>query len=192
MQKEFPRLREEFLNAHTPARYVDGHTGYTGAVEHWRHRVILDADLTFTKDGRRYFPTLCRLLQPLVERKIARKCYFAMMRAGTSLPNHCGGTNLFLRMHLGMVVPSGDLALKVGGEVRRWQDGGVLLFDDSFGHEDWNRSDQDRYVLLLRFMHPQITEAELACFSTVTERFKKTGAAKAVFEVLRDIGFLGE
>ncbi len=45
----------------------------------------------------------------------------------------------------------------------------------------------------LLFMHPQITEAELAClFLEVIERFKGTDAGKVVFKVQRDMEILGK
>jgi aspartyl/asparaginyl beta-hydroxylase (cupin superfamily) len=35
------------------------------------------------------------------------------------------------------------------------------VFDDSFEHEAWNRTDTERAVLLIQFWHPDLTEAEV-------------------------------
>ena len=61
--------------------------------------------------------------------------YFSLLRPHTRLAAHCGPTNARLRAHLGLVVPEGDCEIVVGGEARRWAEGKVLLFDDSFEHE---------------------------------------------------------
>lgn len=188
---EFSSLRDEFRRADAPDQYVDGHTGYTGALKTWRHRIVFGHDMRQTEDGRRSFPFLSSIVQPLMDEKFARKCFFAMMRAGSRLANHCGGTNLYLRMHLGVVVPEGDLGLKVGDEVRQWREGEIVLFDDSFGHEAWNFSDRDRYLLLLRILHPDLTDAERDWLPTVMGSFAGTVAARAVNRVVREMGYLG-
>jgi aspartate beta-hydroxylase len=51
------------------------------------------------------------------------------------------------------------LPLRVSSEVVSWQEGKCLVFDDSFEHEVWNKSDCERVVLLIQFWHPDLTEA---------------------------------
>jgi ornithine lipid ester-linked acyl 2-hydroxylase len=48
--------------------------------------------------------------------------------------------------------------LRVGDEVRAWQGGECLVFDDTTEHEAWNRSNADRLVLLLDFLRPGIDD----------------------------------
>jgi aspartate beta-hydroxylase len=181
---EFDDLAAEFDAALDPARFLAGNTGYFGDSEDWRHRVVLRQDTTFTDEGRRAHPRLCAVLDSLVELGAARKCYFALMRPGARLANHCGGTNLFLRLHLGVVIPVGDVGIRVGGELRRWTRGGTLVFDDSFGHEAWNHSAHDRYILLLRLVHPDLSAEERALLPTINRSFSATDAARAVDAVL--------
>src|SRR5262249_7139877 len=61
-----------------------------------------------------------------------------------------------VRYHLGLrVPPSPDLVgIRVGTEVAHWQEGGSLVFDDTFEHEVWNDSDEMRVVLFLDFVPP--------------------------------------
>ena len=54
--------------------------------------------------------------------------------AGTHLRPHCGPTNHRLRLHLGLVVPENSVMIS-GGESRHWEEGKVLVLDDSFEHE---------------------------------------------------------
>ena len=79
---------------------------------------------------------------------------FSWFRPGTHLYPHHGELQSVLRCHLALVVPAGDVALSSGGEVRRWQAGRCLLFDDTIEHEAWNHGDGDRVILLLTFAQP--------------------------------------
>jgi aspartyl/asparaginyl beta-hydroxylase (cupin superfamily) len=56
-----------------------------------------------------------------------------------------------LRCHLALVVPRGDVALRVDGEMRRWEAGRCLVFDDTLEHDAWNRAAADRVVLIVTF-----------------------------------------
>ena len=82
---------------------------------------------------------------------------FSVMLPFTKITPHRGYTHHVLRTHLGLVVPgvpAGQLALRVGREVRGWEEGGWLLFDDTREHEAWNQSDQLRIVLLIDLRRP--------------------------------------
>lgn len=77
---------------------------------------------------------------------------FSVLRPETRIQPHQGYPGSFLRCHLGLQVPQGDCALRVAGEVRKWQTGTVLIFDDRVLHEAWNLTDQERVVLLIDFV----------------------------------------
>lgn len=74
---------------------------------------------------------------------------FSRLAAGTHIQPHRGRAKTELRCHLGIVIPPGDVALRVQGETRGWEEGQCLLFDDTVEHEAWNRADSDRIVLLV-------------------------------------------
>lgn len=75
---------------------------------------------------------------------------------GTRLRPHYGMSNARLTAHLGLRAPPGASAgLRVGSESRTWRGSEVIVFDDSFEHEAWNRhSELPRYVLNVGFWHP--------------------------------------
>jgi beta-hydroxylase len=79
---------------------------------------------------------------------------FSVLLPRTRLRPHEGYQGEFLRCHLGLVVPPGDAGLRVGGELRRWQEGKALVFDDRLPHEAWNETDAERVVLLVDFVPP--------------------------------------
>lgn len=80
-----------------------------------------------------------------------RTAGFSILRAGAIIKPHLGYTDAVLRCHLGLVVPEGDCALKVEDTVYRWEEGKAFVFDDTLLHSAWNRTNHDRYVLLLDF-----------------------------------------
>src|SRR5580765_8931493 len=74
---------------------------------------------------------------------------FSVLRPKTRIKPHQGYQGSFLRCHLGLSVPGGDCALRVGGEIRKWESGKTLIFDDRVWHEAWNMTDEERVVLLV-------------------------------------------
>jgi len=58
-----------------------------------------------------------------------------------------------LRVHMGLIVPQG-CTLMVNGVQKQWEEGKVMIFDDTFRHEVWNPShDQERIVLMFDIDH---------------------------------------
>ena len=89
---------------------------------------------------------------------------FSLLRPGAHILPHRGVTNARVVAHLPLVVPP-DCALHVlGEEPRAWREGKVMVFDDTFEHEAWNRSGELRVILLMDTWNPWLSEAErLAC-----------------------------
>ena len=83
---------------------------------------------------------------------------FSRMMPGTHIAPHEGWVRTVYSAHLGLVVP-GDSALRVGDEIRRWQEGEIFVFDDTVEHEAWNRAESDRTVLLFDFSRPGFEHA---------------------------------
>jgi hypothetical protein len=94
-------------------------------------------------------------------RTLAGLIYVSRMRAHTHIDAHRGPTNVRVRCHLGLDVPEGDCAIRVGDEARRWIEGQCLVFDDHFEHEAWNHTDEDRLVLIVDLWHPGLSDAEV-------------------------------
>jgi aspartate beta-hydroxylase len=101
---------------------------------------------------------------------------FSVFTAGTHLLPHRGVTNTRVVAHLPLVVPA-DCALNVGGEVHAWKEGRVVVFDDTYEHEAWNRSQETRVVLILDLWNPYLTAAEQAAVADLVQAigdFRKT------------------
>ena len=104
---------------------------------------------------------------------------FSVFTAGTHLLPHRGVTNTRLVGHLPLLVPP-DCALNVGGEVHEWREGRAVVFDDTYEHEAWNRSDRTRVVLIFDIWNPHLTEVERAAIEQLVSAigdFRKASAA---------------
>jgi aspartyl/asparaginyl beta-hydroxylase (cupin superfamily) len=99
-------------------------------------------------------------------REHAPEVLYSVFTPGTHLLPHRGVTNARAVSHLPLIVPS-DCALRVGGEERQWREGQTLVFDDTYEHEAWNRSQQVRVVLIADVWNPYLTEVERAAISDV-------------------------
>lgn len=77
---------------------------------------------------------------------------FSVLRPHTRIRPHVGYQGDVLRCHLALDVPPGDCGLRVSGEMRRWEPGRVLVFDDRCEHEAWNGTHRDRVVLIVDFI----------------------------------------
>ena len=70
--------------------------------------------------------------------------------------DHRGPYKGVLRYHLGLIVPEDATAcrIRVGDDVRHWEEGESMIFDDTFNHEVWNETDETRVVLFVDVLRP--------------------------------------
>ncbi|GIY64666.1 hypothetical protein CDAR_103141 [Caerostris darwini] len=103
-------------------------------------------------------PITCSLLSQFPDAVNCKRgqVKFSIMQPSTHVWAHTGPTNCRLRSHLGLVVPDGT-SIRVANELRTWEEGKVILFDDSFEHEVWHNGTAPRLVLIADFWHPELT-----------------------------------
>ena len=82
--------------------------------------------------------------------------FFSILAPGKRIPPHRGPYRGVVRCPLGLLVPDPPTScgIRVGGEVRHWQEGQALFFDDGYEHSAWNDSDGTRAVLFLDIVRP--------------------------------------
>ena len=70
--------------------------------------------------------------------------------------DHRGPYKGVLRYHLGLIVPreAEQCRIRVGEDIRHWEEGKSMIFDDTFNHEVWNDTDETRVVLFVDVMRP--------------------------------------
>jgi aspartate beta-hydroxylase len=99
-------------------------------------------------------------------REHAPEILFSVFTPGTHLLPHRGVTNTRVVGHLPLIVPE-DCALNVGSELHVWQEGRVVVFDDTYEHEAWNRSGKTRVVLIFDLWNPYLTEVERVALADI-------------------------
>lgn len=95
---------------------------------------------------------------------------FSALAPRTHVRAHCGVTNAKLRCHMPVELCAGMSRIRVGTELRAWEPGRLLVFDDSFEHEVWNDSDARRVVLIFDVFHPDLTSEETAFLTELEQR----------------------
>jgi len=91
---------------------------------------------------------------------------FSMLRPETHILPHNGMINTRLICHLPLIVPPG-CGFRVGNQMRPWEEGKLIIFDDSIEHEAWNRGDAIRIVLLFEIWRPELSGEERAALTAM-------------------------
>ncbi|XP_054984759.1 aspartyl/asparaginyl beta-hydroxylase isoform X4 [Sorex araneus] len=104
-------------------------------------------------------PKTCSLLDKFSETTGCRRgqIKYSVMHPGTHVWPHTGPTNCRLRMHLGLVIPKEGCKIRCANETRTWEEGKVLIFDDSFEHEVWQDATSFRLIFIVDVWHPELT-----------------------------------
>lgn len=153
-----------------PADRVDDYLGGDGAAPRW------DA-VFFYRHGQpcprtaELCPGTAALLDSLPLVRIdghAPEICFSILAPGTHIKPHHGVTNVRSVVHLPLVVPP-DCALVVADEPHAWVEGQCVAFDDTFLHEAYNRSTQERIILLMDAWHPGLTAEERIAVAALIE-----------------------
>jgi ornithine lipid ester-linked acyl 2-hydroxylase len=81
---------------------------------------------------------------------------FSILSPRKHILDHRGPYKGVLRYHLGLIVPQDVPAcrIRVGEDIRHWEEGKSLVFDDTFNHEVWNDTDETRVVLFVDVLRP--------------------------------------
>lgn len=154
----------------------------------WRHGERVDA-------SHERCPRTSAVLESLELCRIAGETpeiLFSVLRPGTHIKPHHGVTNVRSVMHLPLVAPP-DCALRlVDRGDHAWREGELLLFDDTYLHEAWNRSAQTRIVLLMDCWNPHLSAVEKQALVRLIEaigglhRSATAGGSTAPMGVLHD------
>lgn len=128
----------------------------------WRHGEIVE------NNARRCPKTMAALEKVPLSRIGSRTpaVLFSRLEPGAHIPPHSGMLNCRLICHLPLIVPKGCW-LRVGNEVREWEEGKLLIFDDSMEHEAKNPTGELRIILLFDIWKPELAEQERAGISAI-------------------------
>ena len=81
---------------------------------------------------------------------------FSVHEPGTHLPRHRGVTKGMITCHLGLIIPDDPEGCRIAVEDRSytWTPGRFFIFDDTYRHEVWNDTNEDRVILLIHIRRP--------------------------------------
>jgi aspartyl/asparaginyl beta-hydroxylase (cupin superfamily) len=167
LEREYPTIKSELVQV-----LGESGAGFKGYMSEANYRHQGWNTFNFFFGGKKFeencerCPETTRILESL-PRFEKDHIMFSSLNPHAKIPRHTGPMNGILRGHLGMVVPQGCY-IRVGPEERTWEEGKMLVFDDSFEHEVWNHSDFVRIVLFMNFWHPCFADQEIP----VLERFR--------------------
>ena len=189
-----PAIREEYAAARaalasdysTADAGRDGgeHRLHAGAWE-WRSHVIKGA-VVAGGGFARAAPRTAALLDGAVGDELMLGvpfgfAFFSSLAPRSTIAAHAGATNLRLRVHVPLELPSRDAracGLRVADETLAWRDGECLVFDDQFEHEAWNHTDAERGLLLFDVWHPELSADERAAIRGMFDGARKQGWLK--------------
>jgi hypothetical protein len=92
--------------------------------------------------------------------------HWSRLLPGAHIEPHVGMLNTRLICHIPIKTAPG-CTLRVGSEVRTWEDGVPLVFDDSMEHEARNAGEEERVVLLFEIWRPEIPEEDRAVIARI-------------------------
>jgi len=173
LERHYPEIRAEVessldIDADT-LPYLRGAVTGAGEVDHLRDSrawtsLHLYADAKENSDLRPRFPATFAALErvPVVAvNGTPVEAFFSVLQPGAHITPHFGLANCRVTAHLPLIVPD-HCGLRAGDETRHWQEGRCFIFDDSFDHEAWNRSESVRIVLIFEVWHPDLRPPEQA------------------------------
>lgn len=135
-----------------------------GAYYLWKNGIeIKEHTLQFPKTKQ----ALSRIPSVLIPNR-APTILFSLLKPGAKIPPHTGVLNTRLICHLPIIVPPG-CGLRVGSEIREWEEGKVWIFDDTIEHEAWNQSNEVRIILIFEIWRPELTIEEKGLVSKLMQ-----------------------
>ncbi len=118
----------------------------------WKTFVLFGFGTRLEKNAA-HAPITANLLEKVPNIQTA---WFSILAPGYHIPAHTGVTKGILRTHLGLIIPKDyeKCRIRVGDEIHPWQPGKLLVLDDTYEHEVWNETDEERVILLFDFDRP--------------------------------------
>lgn len=120
--------------------------------ENWRTFILYGFGSKLEKNCRQA-PHTSALLESVPNLQTA---WFSILAPGYHIPAHTGVSKGIVRAHLGLVIPKEreKCRIRVADRTYAWKEGEILVFDDTYDHEVWNDTDEERVVLLFDFDRP--------------------------------------
>lgn len=107
---------------------------------------------TFTK----HFPMTRKSLNSIPNMTTA---FFSILKPDSFIKEHRGAYKGYLRYQLAVMIPEPRTlcGIKIDEKTYHWTEGKSVIFDDTFLHTAWNKTQHERVVLYVDFIRPMPT-----------------------------------
>jgi beta-hydroxylase len=182
LRKNWKWIREEALRVYELGRIraADEHDdiAFNTFFERGWKRFYLKWYDEFLPSAEQYCPGTVALLRSLPNVNAA---LFAVLPPGGVLGAHRDPFAGSLRYHLGLSTPNSDeCKIFVDGEPYAWRDGEDALFDETYVHTAFNRTDQARIILFCDYTRPLRTPLARAINRFLIRHVVKISASRNV------------
>lgn len=145
---EVMRERNDLPNFHDIIKQVNTITNDNN----WKTYFLAGHGINCEENAKRC-PETTRILKKIPNLKNA---FFSILSPKKHIPAHKGPYNGVLRYHLGLIIPEPKekCRIRIDNQIRYWEEGKSLIFDDTYNHEVWNATDGYRVVLFVDFIRP--------------------------------------
>ena len=133
----------------------------------------------------RYFPKLTKTIEESnsLNDNILRNVYYGTFHPGLDIKLHVNYNPHMNRGYLGLIVPEGDVAMKICHDKLYWHEGEFLILDHSYPHCPHNYTDYERTVLVVDFFKTDKPREEVIQFEQelVRQRMQENPYSLGVF-----------
>jgi beta-hydroxylase len=134
---------------------------------------------------KRYFPGLTRAIEEANSSNdnVLRNVYFGTFLPGLDVKLHVNYNPHMNRGYLGLIVPEGDIAMKICHDKLYWHEGEFMVLDHSYPHCPHNYTENERTVLVVDFFKTDQPRAEVERFEQdlVRQRMEENPYSLGVF-----------
>ena len=110
-------------------------------------------------------------------------CFFSKLAGDSTISAHASPINFRLRIHLPLIVPppstgEDNIGIRVGPISQKWISDQALCLDDSYNHDVWNKTKEERVVLIVDIWHPDVRQSEREEIVRMFQHAKQKGWLK--------------
>jgi len=134
---------------------------------------------------KRYFPVLTKAIEETnsLNDNVIQNVYFGTFLPGLDVKLHVNYNPHMNRGYLGLIVPEGDIAMKICHDKLYWHEGEFMVLDHSYPHCPHNYTDHERTVLVVDFFKTDQPREEVIQFEQelVRQRMQENSYSLGVF-----------
>jgi aspartyl/asparaginyl beta-hydroxylase (cupin superfamily) len=176
LEAAHPQIKAEIHGAFQSMTAIEDYKHPVGAGKAWQALYVFRGGRP-VEDNRTLVPSVFRVAEEAIGDRLFSfgEIHFSILQPGAAIKPHCDVCNFSINLHLAVDIPPG-CTLRVANVDHFWEEGKCLLFDYSYLHEAWNRSDRPRICLLVDLWNPHVTLAEREALVFLLKQVRKLQA----------------